>query len=338
MRKPLYLSPTSIAKWRADRKEFFFTYLAENRPPRLEQTKPMSVGSSFDAYVKAYLMRRLFGGEDQFESLFEQQVDSHNQEWAREAGLQAFILYKESGALADLCLELDAASTEPRFEFKVQGNVNHESLVDGVPFLGRPDLYFTIVNPDGSVSHVIIDWKVNGWCAKRAPSPVKGYLNCRTWKHGLDKKYVQNQCAADDVINLALGTWSNKAHPQATAMMSGGLMIDVGHKMEDLNLGWATQETIYAWVLGVPVGEEFICGIDQLVGRNRVSSIRNRVSATFQTNLLDEAANIWTRIKLGAIFDEDNAEKIKMLSEYQEAYERDTNPHKDWLESILRKQ
>lgn len=324
MRQPKYLSPTSIAKWRSDRKEFYFTYLAEDRPEKLKQTKPMSVGSSFDAYVKAYLMRRLFGGADQFEELFIAQVDAHNRDWAREAGAQAFRLYKNSGALADLCLELDAACTEPRFEFKVEGRINHKSLVDGVPLLGRPDLFFETKD-----SHVIIDFKVNGWCAKKAPSPVKGYIRCRTWKPTIKGQLPE-------VVGFDKGVWSNKEHKDATPMMSGGLMLDVSHKMEDLNLAWATQLCIYAWVLGVEVGEDFIAGIDQLVGRTRVSSLRNRVSATFQNNLLDEAAQIWTRLQAGFIFDEDNTETIAMLDDYAEGYRRDQSKHRDWHERLLR--
>jgi len=326
MRMPKYLSPTSLDTWNRDRTEFFFRYLADDRPERLPQTQPMAVGSAFDAYVKAYLVERLFGGTSvetpdgevdySFEKLFESQVEEQNRTWARDAGREAMDVYRASGALADLMLELDLASSTPRFEFQVQG------IVDGVPFLGRPDLYFEIKDAgrDGSVTHVIIDWKVNGWCAKRAPSPTKGYKMCRTFKKD---------------------AWQRKTHKDAVIMRSGGMEIDVAHKMEELNLGWARQETIYAWVLGVTPGEEFVCGIDQLVGRNRVSSLRNRVSSAFQMDLLHNAADIWARIQAGFIFDEvegqpSNTERIQMLSAYAEGYRRDSSPHADWLEGVIR--
>jgi len=349
MREVKYLSPTSISTWKADRTEFFFRYLADDRPERLPQTRPMSVGSAFDAYVKAYLVERLFKSTDvdgvdySLEHLFEQQVEPHNRDWAWVAGREAMELYRASGALADLCLELDAASSEPRFEFKVEGRVSHQKVTDGVPFLGRPDLYFTIETRDSDgrvyITHVIIDWKVNGWCARRAPSPVKGYKMCRTWRYGLKKEhkaYLASCMAQDMGLDYGKGAFVRSQHKDAVIMRSGGIEIDVAHKMEELNLGWATQETIYAWVLGVRPGEEFVCGIDQLVGRSRVSSLRNRVSSTFQLALLTEAADIWTRIRGGFIFDEDNEERIEMLSAYAEGYRKDDSEHRDWLEGIIR--
>ncbi|KKL78173.1 hypothetical protein LCGC14_2027540, partial [marine sediment metagenome] len=78
MRTPTYLSYSSVSMFEKTPDEFFLKYLAENRPGRLPQTEPMSVGSSFDAYVKAALHTRLFGAganaEYEFDALFTSQV------------------------------------------------------------------------------------------------------------------------------------------------------------------------------------------------------------------------------------------------------------------------
>ena len=61
MRKPTYLSHSSLALWAKDKDEFYIKHLAETRAPRIAQEVYMSVGGSFDAYVKAALHERLFG-------------------------------------------------------------------------------------------------------------------------------------------------------------------------------------------------------------------------------------------------------------------------------------
>lgn len=303
-----YLSPSSIDLWRRDRVEFYFRYMMKAK--QLPQTQPMAVGSAFDAYVKAWIMERLYGSvtingkSTDLRGLFEQQVDSQHHAWAWDAGREAMDLYRDSGALSDLMLELDEG-TDHRFETIVQGKIS------GVPLLGRPDLCFK----KGDVN-VIIDWKVNGWCSAKPPSPVPGYKMCRTLKDGV---------------------WKRKTHASAVVLRG----IDVVNKMEDLNAAWATQLSIYAWVLGVEVGEEFICGIDQLVGRNRVSSLRNKVSGPWQHALLAEICDIWIRIQQGCIFDEvpggpSNTERIAMLDDYAAGYKKDTSEHREWLEDIIR--
>ena len=55
MRKPEYLSPTSISLHEKDVDEFYSRYLADNKMPRMAQTQPMAIGSAFDAFCKSYL-------------------------------------------------------------------------------------------------------------------------------------------------------------------------------------------------------------------------------------------------------------------------------------------
>jgi len=155
MRQPKYLSPSSLACFYNDRTAYYLRYLADNRPPREKQTKPMAVGSAFDAYVKAHLEKCLFGKE-LFEELFESQVEEHNRDWAREAGKHVFDAYRVSGALKDLLIELQQSKEPPVFE----GTINEE--VNGVPLLGKPDVFF--INKYDA--HIIFDWKVNRQCRK----------------------------------------------------------------------------------------------------------------------------------------------------------------------------
>jgi len=60
-RKPSYLSHSSVQLFYKNREEYFLTYIAANRPKRQGQLRPMAVGSSFDAFVKAALADRIFG-------------------------------------------------------------------------------------------------------------------------------------------------------------------------------------------------------------------------------------------------------------------------------------
>src|SRR4051812_14365124 len=110
MRKIEYLSPTSLELFYKNQQEFYLRYLSDKRPPRIPQDRPMSVGSSFDAHAKSYLHQNLFGkGHDpkfDLKNLFEAQVEPQNRDWALAAGQHAFDVYKRSGALADLMLDL----------------------------------------------------------------------------------------------------------------------------------------------------------------------------------------------------------------------------------------
>ena len=94
MRQPKFLSPSSIGKWNDDREEYYLRYLADNRPPKMAQTLPMSIGSAFDAYTKSYISERLFGKdarpEFNFSAIFEKQVESQNRDWAKKHGKHAF--------------------------------------------------------------------------------------------------------------------------------------------------------------------------------------------------------------------------------------------------------
>lgn len=240
MRKLPYLSPTSLSKFLENQDEFYLSYLAEVRPPRPRQTQPMSIGSAFDAYAKSYLHKKLVDDGDpkfQFQTLFEAQVESHNRDWAKHHGKFVFDQYVNSGAMADLFVELEKSIGKPRFELDIHGTVSHD--IHGVPFLGKPDVFF--VNSDGL--NIISDWKVNGYCSKSGASPTKGFI----------KRLPGWDCHKDAYPVKYRGTSVN-----------GSTL-----KLHETNSDWARQTVIYAWLCGCPVGSDFVHAIDQVACNNR---------------------------------------------------------------------
>jgi hypothetical protein len=249
----------------------------------------MCVGSAFDAYAKSWLYDKLIGdGNPEFErdALFEAQVEPRNWDFARMAGEHVFSEYKGEGCLRALMLELKKAISPPRFEFSVIQDVN------GVPLRGIPDIFF--INEEGA--RVIYDWKVNGYCAQRTTSPMKGYVRLRP---------------------------GNKVHRNAHVINYRGIPINAAMFLEDGNEAWATQEVIYSWILGEPIGsEEVIFGIEQICGppeKLRFASHRLRVHPDYQYGLITTIEEIWHRINTGQIFDyldaDGNAARIKQLDE-----------------------
>ncbi len=292
MREVQYLSPTSIALWAKNKDEFYLNYLATERAPRFPQTKPMSIGSSFDAYTKSFLHQALFGVNNDpkfaFQTLFEAQVEPQNRDWAIIHGKHAFEEYKKAGALSDLMLELQSAIGSPRFELDVKGAVegHREGITKNlgpVTFLGKPDVFY--INKAGT--YVILDFKVNGWCSTRTTSPMAGYCKLRS----------------------SSGARGGQ-HKDCQIMMWGGQMINVAHYLEQLDDDWARQLSIYGWLCGMNVGQPFIVAIDQLVcspsGLDfplvRIAEHRLRVSLEHQWKVFAEAEELWYTIKSGHIF------------------------------------
>ena len=163
MRKPKYLSHSSLSLWLQNKEQFYLKYLSENRPPKFTQTQPMSVGSAFDAHVKVAIDKALGLGIFIFDELFEKQVEACNRDWARVAGQNCFDQYTDSGALQSLLVLLKDSPSEPQMEFTSTMEVERgvAGSIGDVVILGIPDLMFFV----GTI-RVILDWKVNGYCSK----------------------------------------------------------------------------------------------------------------------------------------------------------------------------
>lgn len=266
--------------------------------PREPQTQPMSVGSAFDAYVKSHLHESVYGkGKDpkyEFTALFEAQVEPHNRDWALDAGKYAFERYVEGGALSDLMQELATAISEPRFELSLTGVVEgyREGITAkkmGVPLNGKPDLYF--INANGV--HVIHDWKVNGFCSKYPISPTAGYIKIR-------------DCWNTMVEPASRGGYM---HKDAVPLDVCGMWINGASGMEFYEEKWATQLATYAWLLGEPVGSDFIASIDQLVCKPnglypkiRCASHRARITANFQFIVMNDYQQLWDIINTEPLY------------------------------------
>lgn len=325
MKQIEYLSPTSLSLWEKNKEEFYLNYLSDNRPPRMPQTRPMSVGSAFDAFAKSFLHENLFGkGHDpKFElmAIFEAQVEPQNRDWAYEAGKYCFEVYKKSGALADFMLDLQKAVGQPRFELEVRGVIDGQregisKTVGNMVFLGKPDVFY--LNSEGA--HVTFDWKVSGYCSKA--SPMQGYVRIR--ESGKDKG----------------------CHKNAFVMNVKGVMINVAGYLNDWNKDWARQLSIYAWLCGEEVGSDFIVAIDQLACNAdqspvsiRVAQHRTRVKKEFQLEVFRLAQECWDIVHSDHIFRdlpiEESKTRCQMLDGMKQALSGDT-PEDQWFRDVTR--
>jgi hypothetical protein len=325
MRIPAYLSPSQIALWYSDREEYYLKHLSPVRVPKLPQTTYMSIGSAFDAYVKSAMFESLFGvGVDprfEFETIFEDQVDEHNRDWAKEHGKYVFEAYKLSGAYDELLTLLSQSKHAPQFEFKIEGTI------ENVPLLGKPDLRFI----HSSGAHVILDWKVNGYCSKSPTSPCKNYRLVRDgW--------------TDTVAKASRG--SSVPHKDYKPMEWKTIEIHSGW-LEDSNTDWADQLAIYSWMLGEPVGDEnvVVC-IDQIVAKPmepkpllRIANHRSRISSVHQKNLLSRIKACWESITNGHIFSdmtkEESEDRCAILDKQAILINLDT-PEQQYINDITR--
>lgn len=288
MRKPTYLSPSSLSTFEKDPTSFYTTYIADRRLPREPQTAPMAVGSAFDAYVKSALYQDHIGDGDAshtVEYLFNRQVEPHGREQAAKDGMEVFNLYKKCGAYDSLSQMLKNTIGPPKFETEITGTI------EGVPLLGRPDLYFI----HEKSARVIHDWKVNGFYSNTPPPPKPGYL----------KMFP-----------------GGNSHPKAMPAIHKGLFTSQNHPLNLVDETWATQLCTYAWVLGEPIGGDFIVMIDQIVCDkitkvHRVARHSSIVTDKFQRKTIERYKRCWQAIESGHIFldgsYEESLQKCKTL-------------------------
>lgn len=329
MRIPPYISPSSLSTFYEDRMEFYLRYMAENRPPKIPQSKPMAVGSAFDAYLKSHLAQSLFGNkpEFEFETIFESQVEAHNRDWAREHGMNVFRAYLFSGALGELIYLLHNSTVEPKIEFRLEGKIKHSTNVKDIPLLGIPDMYFT--TKSGYL--VILDLKVTGYCGNSRVSPPPGYIKIFDgWDHNKMPPSRNHNCPHKDAFPYHLGT-------------GDGLVINANQTLEQIKTQWADQLSIYAWLLGAPLGSDYITMIENLVcspGQIRVAIYSNRVGKTHQHDCYGRICQMWDTINSDHIFTdmskEESQERCKSLDNYHEAFVDSGNVSDDWFKSVVR--
>ncbi len=289
MRKPRHFSPTSYALWRSDQQEYYRRYLSSRRFDKELQNFPMSIGSSFDWFVKKHLNDCLgpkLGVKGELGEL-EKQVESHNLPEARIVGEAVFDAYTKSGALDALKREI---VSDARFEFGItarfEGGLlietrerDAECLLPGLFLNGRPDgFFYTRAAHNTPLVPMIFDWKVNSWQASQK-SPDPGYIACH------------------DVTGKVAGP-----HKDAFVAYHEGVK---GNKSKAVNLEWSTQLAIYAWVLGVPIGTPIIGSIDQVIGpsfKPRVARHRFLIESEFQLKLFQDIILAWNVVNSNWIF------------------------------------
>lgn len=314
LRKPKMISPSALATYEKDQDEYYLKYLAEPKPPRGPQPQPASVGSAFDARVKANLMADLFGKHFSvvYNELFESQVEPHNREFAEAAGLHCFNSYLHCGAYRDLVELMDGAQEDPQFEFDASCEIN------GVPIFGKPDCRFV----DANGNHVILDWKVNGYCGNYNTSPAKGYMLCRDGL-GYDKPFRSH----------------GKAHKLYKPMDHNGIEINEFY-LEAISIDWADQLCMYGWMMGEEPGVEIIVCIDQVTGKPgenapalRIANHRARVSKNYQENLVRRITDMWSVVQSGEIFDADTRSRLDNVAR---AVQSDGTAQGDFLAQCFR--
>lgn len=285
MRIPGYISPSALSRFEKDPERYYLESQADAKVARVPQAEPAGVGSAFDAEVKADLEHRFFGKNrsEVRDTLFEKQVEPQNRDFCDAAGKYIFEQYQYCGAYQSL-LDLMDGCSEPQFEF------DSSVTVEDVPFLGKPDCKF--IHRCGL--HVILDWKVNGFCSRYAQSPAKGYMICRDcegWTgkrdryHNVSHKLFEPKTVKDVVMN--------------------------GYGLENVSIDWADQLSIYGWAMGESVGDQFVTCIDQIVSKPsegrpllRVATHRCTISAEYQRSLLERAKTMWEGVNTGEYLDE----------------------------------
>lgn len=298
IRIPSFLSPSALSKFETDRVAFYEQYLSLVKKKRPPQQDYMAMGSGFDAHVKSSLHKALFGPEKnkgskfEFETIFEAQVEPHIRDIVLERSKDLFDQYVDSGAYAELLVDLVKSPMDPQMEFSVQGEI------EGVPMLGKPDLRYM----SSDHAHVIADWKVNGSMSKTGASPVQGYKICYDYgskTHG-------------------------KSHKKFVPVAFKDLIINKSY-LEEFDKDWADQLAIYSWLLGEYVGDEnFVIRMEQVacrpvkdrpLPRAKFATHMARISKNHQEALLARIKMCWETIQSGHIFTDRSREESDTLCE-----------------------
>jgi hypothetical protein len=230
----------------------------------------MSIGSAFDARVKGALAEALLGQKDWTEKLLLDQVEEQNRDWAFHESKKVFADYVGARCMRNLISEI-GDSIALRFEFESFKNLRYDDGYE-VPLYGKPDAYF--LRPDGL--HVVIDWKVNGFCSQASPAP--GYVKL------LDTDGIDHG-----------------PHKLSYPTLYRGIFCVQG----EIPLIWRDQLRMYTWMLdNTPDGtSDWIAGVDQLAYRNGVPRYAiHRIRMTDDLDLRKRIRFAWEHISTGHFF------------------------------------
>ena len=346
MRIPKSLSPSAFMLFQKEPTEYVLRYIVDNKPPRSPQPLPASVGSAFDAVTKSKLHAALFGaGSDpkfEFDAIFCEQVEEHNRDEARIMGHHTFDNYVATGSYGELLLMMENAKEAPQFEFAASRVVNN------VPLFGYPDCRFV----DRWGNHIILDWKVRGYCSKYGASPTKGYQLCRDgldWRErNLTKAQLLKRSKGIEVVGKNSQS-HNKEHKLHLQMNLNNVHINEGF-LETCNAEWATQLSIYGWLMGEKVGDEnvIVC-IDEIACKYmgggsqpliRIANHKASVSSKFQIDLNNQLRKLWDAVNSGWMFQDmsrsENDSLIEILEHRALGMASDGSEEEDWFSQMGR--
>jgi len=255
------LSPTSLKTFESNIDTFVCRYVLGL--PREPQTRAMSIGSAFDARIKGYLAEVLLGQKEWTAKLLVDQVEECNREWAFAESEKVFADYVKARC-HDYLLQEIGDSIALRFEFEQFKTLIYEDGYE-VPLYGKPDAYF--LRRDGL--HVVIDWKVNGYCSQASPAP--GYIRL------LDSDGIDS------------GPYK-MTYPQ--------YYRDILCVEGEIPLLWRDQLRMYTWMLGE--SGDWIAGVDQLVYRGGIPRYaQHRIRMTDDPDLRARIRFAWEHIEKG---------------------------------------
>lgn len=291
-RQVTYLSYSSLNLLETNPLEFYLQRLGpwNLKPPKMKQTYHMAVGSSFDSHVKAALAAKLglicppldellkTVEEEAYELVFGTEKKTLPRQYLIDEGARLLKAYRSTGAFEALIQDgLTHVELLPG-EQEVPGTKHHlmGREVKGVPLMGRPDAAFTVAEPEQTKRSVPHDWKVTF-----ATSPNPGYV----------RRFDTNQPMRG----------YDPAHDRYQ------------EPFEALSVPWATQLTIYHWLLH-PYSAESVgfrpapVSIDQVliqVGspRVQVARFRGKVSGQFQATVRQRLLNAWQKLQANTLLD-----------------------------------
>lgn len=318
-----YISPSSFSLFEKDRDEFYIKYCTNRALPRMPQNKPMAVGSSFDAFVKANILKDLYGEDYNMVlgALFESQVDDNIcddgeplRDFAIKAGARCMQLYKDYGQYSYLLTELDTTITDIHLEAGIKADIE-DGHGGTFPVFGKPDIYFMT-----NYGPAIFDWKVNGYCSKSGVSPSQGYVRC-----------------------VSDRTMQSKTHKKAMPeSVWGGMLSDANQTLVEVNPTWTNQLSIYGWSLGFPPGSDVFVGIDQLAWRQQskkplqIATHRCVVPADYQVALLERMRRMWLAVTTGYIYyDTMNREESDTKCRQLDASVKALTERRDVVEALM---
>ena len=307
LRIPKALSPSALFKFESEREAFFERYLSPVKVKRPPQEDYMAMGSALDAFVKSDIHTKVHGaaatkgGQFEFETIFEAQVEPHNRDEVLKRSRDLWKQYQESGAYASLLADILSSPFAPEMEFTATGEI------EGVPLLGKPDLRY--ITRDHV--HVIADWKVNGSMSKTGASPVQGYkIAYDNYGSNTHKKAFKARRTKADP--------PDKVYLDYTPFTVKDVEINQ-HYLEQYSVDWADQLAIYSWLLGEPVGsEDYVIRMEQVacrpvkhldLPRAKFATHMSRISKDYQQSVLARVKMCWETITSGHIFTDVSRER-----------------------------